>query len=49
MKTLVEEGKNYRIFKDKLLFLPYYVLEDSKKVFTIYYFKTLKQVKSNLK
>ena len=31
MMTLVDKGKDYRIFKDKVLFLPFYVLEDSRK------------------
>tara|TARA_B100000963_G_C22455266_1_gene593049 strand:- start:706 stop:879 length:174 start_codon:yes stop_codon:yes gene_type:complete len=49
MMTLVEQGKNFRIFKDNLLgIIPCYVIEQ-KRVYTKYYFKTLKQVKSNLK
>jgi len=60
MMTLVEEGKDYRIFKGKLLFIPYYVVEDTSKAvqksgvwndveLTTYYFKTLKQIKNMLK
>ena len=60
MMTLVEKGKNYRIFKDKILgIIPYYCLEDTRNAvqkqgvwygvkYTYYYFKSLKQVKSNL-
>ena len=59
-KILVEEGKDYRIFKGKLLFIPYYVVEDTSKAvqkagvwnnvkLTTYYFKTLKQIKNMLK
>ena len=60
MLTIVEKGKDYRIFKGKLLFIPYYVVEDTSKAtqkggvwhgvkHTSYYFKTLKQVKDKLK
>jgi hypothetical protein len=60
MMILVEEGKDYRIFKGKLLFIPYYVVEDTSKAvqksgvwndveLTTYYFKTLKQIKNMLK
>jgi len=60
MMTLVEKGKNYRIFKDKILgIIPFYTLEDStdevKKQGVWYnvklsnhYFKSLKQVKEKL-
>tara|TARA_B100000902_G_scaffold295781_1_gene282672 strand:+ start:189 stop:374 length:186 start_codon:yes stop_codon:yes gene_type:complete len=59
MMTLVEKGKDYRIFKDKLLFIPYYVLEDSRKAvqkqgvwygveLTKHYFKSLNKVKKLL-
>ena len=49
MMSLVEESKNYRIFKNFLLgIIPCYVVEQ-KRIYTKYYFKTLKQVKSNLK
>ena len=60
MMTLVEKGKNYRIFKDKILgILPYYCLEDTSNAVqkqgvwygvkhTNYYLKSLKQVKNNL-
>ena len=60
MMTLVEKGKDYRKFKSKILFVPYYVVEDTSKAtqkggvwhgvkHTTYYFKSLKQVKSYLK
>lgn len=60
MMILVEEGKDYRIFKGKLLFIPYYVVENTSKAvqksgvwndveLTTYYFKTLKQIKNMLK
>ena len=59
MMTLVEQGDNYRIFKDKLLFLPFYILEDSRKAvqkqgvwydvkLSTHYFKSLKKVKQLL-
>ena len=52
----VYDGKQYRIFKDKILFFPYYILEDNTKAvqkqgvwynvkITNHYFKTLNQVK----
>ena len=57
--TLVEKGKDYRIFKDKLLFIPYYVVEDTSNAtqkggvwngvkFTTHYFKSLKKVKNDI-
>ena len=60
MMTLVEKGKDYRIFKNKLLFIPYYIVEDTSKAVqkqgvwygvkhTNYYFKSLKQVKKLIK
>ena len=59
MMTLVEKGKDYRIFKGNLLFLPYYVVEDTSNAtqkggvwygvkFTNHYFKSLKTVKKTL-
>ena len=60
MMTLVEKGKNYRIFKDKILgIITFYTLEDStdavQKQGVLYnvklsnhYFKSLKQVKEKL-
>ena len=59
MMTLVEKGKDYRIFKDKVLFLPFYVLEDSRKAvqkqgvwydvkLTTHYFTSLNKVKQLL-
>ena len=59
MMTLVDKGKDYRIFKDKVLFLPFYVLEDSRKAvqkqgvwydvkLTTHYFTSLKKVKQLL-
>jgi len=58
--TLVEKGKDYRIFKDKILFVPYYVLEDTSNatqkggvwngvVFTKHYFSSLDKVRGKLK
>ena len=59
MMKLVEKGKNYRIFKDKILgIIPFYTLEDSTDAvqkqgvwFNVklsnHYFKSLKQVKVN--
>tara|TARA_Y100001937_G_scaffold46716_1_gene65560 strand:- start:130 stop:330 length:201 start_codon:yes stop_codon:yes gene_type:complete len=55
----VYNGKQYRIFKDKILFFPYYILEDSTKAvqkqgvwygikITNYYFKTLNYVKKQM-
>lgn len=61
MMTLVEKGKNYRIFSDKKFgLIPYYVLEDTTKAtvrngttynveITTHYFQTLKQVKGKIK
>ena len=57
--TLVDKGKDYRIFKDKVLFLPFYVLEDSRKAvqtqgvwydvkLTTHYFTSLNKVKQLL-
>ena len=59
MMTFVEKGKDYRIFKGKLLFIPYYVVEDISNAtqkggvwngvkFTTYYFKSLKKVKESI-
>jgi CHASE1-domain containing sensor protein len=59
MMTLVEKGKDYRIFKGNLLFVPYYVVEDTSNAtqkggvwngvkFTTHYFKSLKTVKKTL-
>lgn len=59
MMTLVEKGKDYRIFKDSFLFIPYYVVEDTSKAtqkggvwngvkHTTHYFKSLKQVKKTI-
>ena len=60
MMTLVEKGKNYRIFKDKILgIIPFYTLEDSTDAvqkqgvwynvkLSNHYFKSLKQVKEKL-
>lgn len=56
----VYNGKQYRIFKDKILFFPYYILEDNTKAvqkqgvwygvkITNYYFKTLNQVKKQMR
>lgn len=57
--TLVEKGNDYRIFKGKILFVPYYVLEDSREAvqkqgvwygvkLTNHYFKSLNKVKKLL-
>ena len=60
MITLVEEGKGYRIFRDKLFgIVPRLVLEDTRESsirlgvtyevkFTNFYFKTIEQVKRTL-
>ena len=59
MMTLVDKGKDYRIFKDNVLFLPFYVLEDSRKAvqkqgvwydvkLTTHYFTSLNKVKQLL-
>ena len=59
MMTLVDKAKDYRIFKDKVLFLPFYVLEDSRKAvqkqgvwydvkLTTHYFTSLNKVKQLL-
>jgi hypothetical protein len=60
MMTLVEKGKDYRIFKDKLLgIIPFYTLEDSRDAsqkggvwygvkFSNHYFKSLDKVKEGL-
>jgi len=47
MMTLVEKGDDYRIFKDKLLFLPFYVLEDSRKAVQMYMNTQVKSVVRN--
>ena len=58
--TLVEKGKNYRIFKDKILgIIPFYTLEDSTDVvqkqgawynvkLSNHYVNSLKHVKEKL-
>lgn len=61
MMTFVEQGKDYRIFKDKLLgIVPFYIVEDTSNAsqkggvwhgvrFSNHYFKSLDKVKEGLK
>ena len=61
MMTFVEQGKDYIIFKDKLLgIVPFYIVEDTSNAsqkggvlhcvrFSNHYFKSLDKVKEGLK